>query len=80
MSLAEGWAPYFPDVPEGEEEDFDYPPLFSERFWTGYAEPIDEFMWTAGSFALSVSSIQLSLHPNPCLLSESVRPAVWRFG
>jgi hypothetical protein len=70
MSLAEGWAPYFPDVPRGQAETFEYPPLFSHAFWQMYSEPLDELIHAASSFAVSVMSIQQSLSPDPHLPAE----------
>jgi len=41
------WARYFPDVPEGEREDYPYPLPLSDAFWRLYAEPIQDFIGAA---------------------------------
>src|SRR5579872_5883981 len=37
--LGEAWAPYFPDIPDEERDNFAYPEPLSEQFWDIYAEP-----------------------------------------
>ena len=37
--LGEAWGPYFPDIPEDEQENYPYPEPLSEEFWSVYAEP-----------------------------------------
>lgn len=43
-TVRECWAKYFPDVPAGEAETFDYPFPLSEGFWATYAEPYPSFL------------------------------------
>jgi hypothetical protein len=37
--LGEAWGPYFPDIPDEEQDNFAYPEPLSEDFWGMYAEP-----------------------------------------
>jgi hypothetical protein len=37
--LGETWGPYFPDIPDDEQDNFAYPEPLSEEFWGIYAEP-----------------------------------------
>jgi hypothetical protein len=72
-SLAKGWAPYFPDVPSGQEETFEYPALFSDEFWRLYAEPIDELIHAVRNFAFAIRCVQHCLHPDPALPADLQR-------
>lgn len=47
--LSKTWARFFPSVPEGETDTFDYPVPLSEGFWRMYAEPLDDFLDAARS-------------------------------
>ena len=42
--LSSTWAKFFPTVPKGEEETFDYPQPLTEKFWRLYAEPLGGFL------------------------------------
>lgn len=68
--LSDSWARYFPDIPAGTEESYDYPALFSEQFWREYAEPVSEFIDVADRFAFAVNCVQTSLDPNPELAPD----------
>jgi hypothetical protein len=41
-SISEGWGLYFPEVPEAEKDNFNYPVPFSQRFWRLYGEPLED--------------------------------------
>lgn len=42
--LNERWSEFFPGVPNGEEETFDYPTPLTVEFWRSYAEPLKDFL------------------------------------
>lgn len=41
------WARFFPTIPEGEIESYQYPHPMSEPFWRLYAEPVRDFLTAA---------------------------------
>ena len=45
--FGETWARFFPDVPEGGREAYQYPMPVSDQFWGLYAEPVEEFVRAA---------------------------------
>ena len=60
--FSETWSRFFPEMPNGNWENYSYPIPTSEEFWKLYAEPVDEFL--AGVHTLSWAFDGLS-HNNP---------------
>ena len=58
--LSETWAKFFPDIPREASETYLYPSPFSEEFWHRYAEPVDDFVETAGLLLHAVNSFSPS--------------------
>ena len=56
-SVVDSVAPFFPDVPEYQKENYEYPLPLSWRFWREYGEPLDEFLGAVADFKQMVEHL-----------------------
>lgn len=45
QTLADAVGPFFPNVPQDEQDTFQYPMPLTDSFWQQHAEPLGAFQW-----------------------------------
>lgn len=61
LPIEDAWGPFFPDVPEADRRDYDYPLPLLDLFWFDYAEPLSAFLKTATLFAETLQNLDAEL-------------------
>lgn len=74
-TVGDAWGPYFPDVPARDRATYAYPVPLSEEFWTGYGEPVEDFLAVTTFYAKTLEDLAPEPREGETLLDYAPRIA-----